>query len=531
MSVFAGTPPLNVSVDYSDHSVHISGESGRAYSYVSLQVVNPEKSFENFKTEDDVINWSAQDKTASDGSFEFSYHITGETGLYTAIVGVDGEDDKYQTTFYYFSPKEVDNTLKEIIGYIAEKNDSGIKAVITDKADMLQIDTTEYDKLSEDNRNLLCKGITEGTVESMSDFKKLFEEGVEVQKLNLISSSDEYYTALKEIVGGNYKAVNEILDGMEKTAALSILESMMETDYKTVSELATDYTDKVLLSKIKDIKLWAEMEKFLLDTKDATGIDFSDYNKLTNKSDVMKEMLAANYKSLQQIVDTFNSAVDTYKNSKTKDSGDAGSTGGSKTSAKYTAEYYTTPSGDNSSSDKSGIFADMNEAAWARESITALYNRNIVSGDGTGYFRPNDNITRAEFLKMLVARYNLTAGDKEYKDFADISKSDWYYSYVLIAYTNGIVSGVSETEFSPNALISRQDMAAMLYRAAVSTGRTFAGNTMTFDDGESVSDYAKGAVLALSQVGIVNGYNNRFEPLDNATRAQAAQILYNSYNR
>ncbi len=529
--VFADSSALNVSVDYSDHSVHILGSSGVAYRYVSLQVVNPGMTFEDFQTKDDVINWSAQGKTATDGSFEFSYHITGETGLYTVIAGVDGEDEKYQTTFNYFAPTEVDNTLSEIIGYTENKDAGGIKSVIENKADMLQIDVTDYSALPEYNKDLICKGIAEEKIVTMNDFKELFEAGVEVQKINLITDSDDYYEKVKEFLGKKYDSAYTVMKSLSKSESDAVISAMMQTDYKTKTGLADDLTGKALLTKIKKIKLWGEMEKFLKDTKDLTGIDFSDYDELTDKSAAIKKMLDISYESLGQIKKEFDSAVEYAKNEKqgSSSSGGSGSSGG-KQSSKYTA--YIPSSGNSEETGGSAIvFVDLNEAAWAEECVSALYAKKIISGDGRGFFRPNDNITRAEFLKMLVMRYNLVVSGKEKKQFDDISETDWYFGYVRAALDNGIVNGISETEFNPDGLISRQDMAAMIYRAEKFSGHSFEAADIAFNDMNDVSDYAKEAVASLYKAGIVNGYNNRFEPLGTATRAQAAQIVYNTYNR
>ena len=108
--------------------------------------------------------------------------------------------------------------------------------------------------------------------------------------------------------------------------------------------------------------------------------------------------------------------------------------------------------------------------------------------------------------------------------------SDWYFEYVESAYNLGIINGVADGVFAPDALITRQDMAVMVARAAAVSGKTIAevAESKTFDDAESISDYAQNAVDALVKGGIINGMSDtEFAPLNNATRAQAAKILYN----
>ena len=167
----------------------------------------------------------------------------------------------------------------------------------------------------------------------------------------------------------------------------------------------------------------------------------------------------------------------------------------------------------------------MGDAKWAEKSILTLYEKNIVKGDGTNFY-PNNKVTRAEFLKMVVLFFNLEKEDATL-NFYDVNENDWYYDYVLTAYSNGVVNGVNDKEFNPDGFITRQDMAVIFYRAAICAGKTFDGGDMAFLDKNDVADYAKEAVAALSKMGIVNGYDNKFYPSDSTTRAQAAQILYN----
>ena len=117
--------------------------------------------------------------------------------------------------------------------------------------------------------------------------------------------------------------------------------------------------------------------------------------------------------------------------------------------------------------------------------------------------------------------------------FVDVTPSDWFYGYVMAAASNGIVNGISDTAFDPNATITRQDMAAILYRAASATGMLTAmstGEAINFADYDQISDYAVAPVTTLSAAGVINGTtDNKFEPLATATRAQAACIIYQYY--
>jgi hypothetical protein len=175
------------------------------------------------------------------------------------------------------------------------------------------------------------------------------------------------------------------------------------------------------------------------------------------------------------------------------------------------------------------LFTDIGDASWAREAINGLASAGVVNGKTDTLFAPNDTVTRAEFAKMLMGAFGLTANTYTTSSFKDVSTDAWYFSAVETAYNLGIINGVDDGVFAPNALITRQDMAVMVSRAAAINGTTISETSegKTFADDASISSYAKNAVNQLVKGGIINGISDtEFAPLSNATRAQAAKILY-----
>ena len=117
------------------------------------------------------------------------------------------------------------------------------------------------------------------------------------------------------------------------------------------------------------------------------------------------------------------------------------------------------------------------------------------------------------------------SGTKTYQNnFADVSAGDWFAPYVASAFDAGVVNGISQTEFGASLNITRQDMAVMIFKAS----KLAAGELKTdFADFDEISDYAKEAVKAMNSLGIINGRGNgAFCPKENATRAEAAQMIY-----
>lgn len=175
-------------------------------------------------------------------------------------------------------------------------------------------------------------------------------------------------------------------------------------------------------------------------------------------------------------------------------------------------------------------FQDLGSVPWAQTAINSLTSAGIINGRSSTIFDPNASVTRAEFAKMVCLTFGITEQTTGTQRFTDVGPSDWFYGYVQAAAATGIVNGVSDTAFDPNATIKRQEMAAMLYRAISATGNLAklpAGSAITFVDADQIDDYAQTPVSTLSAAGVINGTtDNQFEPLATATRAQAACIIY-----
>lgn len=175
-------------------------------------------------------------------------------------------------------------------------------------------------------------------------------------------------------------------------------------------------------------------------------------------------------------------------------------------------------------------FSDLDQAEWAKQAIMVLSVKGIVSGYGDGTFNPNGNITRAEYCQILIGAIGKTnlAADVL---FNDVPSEAWYYHAVSVANSLGIVSGYGDGNFGPNDLITRQDMALMTYKAAqVMNKDVSAVRSMSFADAGSIAEYAATAVQTLADAGIINGVSDtEFAPVANATRAQAAKILYDTF--
>lgn len=170
-------------------------------------------------------------------------------------------------------------------------------------------------------------------------------------------------------------------------------------------------------------------------------------------------------------------------------------------------------------------FNDLSQAEWAREAVEALAEKGIVAGKGNGAFAPNDNVTREEFVKMIVEAFELLDEGAEC-NFTDVASDRWSAKYIASANRLGVVTG-DGASFNPAAQMARQDMAVIIYRVFELAGVDVDGNAIRFTDNGAIASYAKDAVAALSGAGIVNGMGDgTFAPKATVTRAQAAKVIY-----
>ena len=178
------------------------------------------------------------------------------------------------------------------------------------------------------------------------------------------------------------------------------------------------------------------------------------------------------------------------------------------------------------STKKENAFSDVPDEHWASESIALFYDMGIVNGFGDGRFLPDNTVKREEFVKMLVCALDLE-NDIAKCEFADVKEDNWSYTYISSAYESGIVNGNDKNNFGIGEYLSRQDLAVMVYRAALNKGIKADSVAEIFGDDDVISDYAKDSVYALKNLKIINGYeNNTFEPNSNSTRAEVVTILH-----
>ena len=172
-------------------------------------------------------------------------------------------------------------------------------------------------------------------------------------------------------------------------------------------------------------------------------------------------------------------------------------------------------------------FPDVTEGDWFYDAVRYAYETGLMDGVGDNLFAPNSETTRAQLVTIL---YRL-AGEPEPggdSGFADVETGTWYTDAVAWAAENGIVNGVSDTEFAPGDDITREQLAAILYRYAACQGYDVSqrADLSGFGDASSISDYAQEALSWAHAQGLVLGFEDgSLRPQGTASRAQIAAVL------
>ena len=172
-------------------------------------------------------------------------------------------------------------------------------------------------------------------------------------------------------------------------------------------------------------------------------------------------------------------------------------------------------------------FDDVERGRWYTDAIWWAKLTGVVSGMTATTFAPAENMTRAQFVTMLAGLAGADVSNCPATPFRDVPEGAWYAPYVNWALANGIVSGTSAVTFSPDASITRQDMAVMLYQYTQRYDVALQQQTVTpFADESSISAYALPAVQALHRAGVISGMpDGSFQPYGTATREQACTML------
>lgn len=376
---------------------------------------------------------------------------------------------------------------------------------------------------------------------------RLLEDGDSIISFAVYASADQ--KVWKKVIDGN--AMGDFSADIEPmraryvklvilSAAADPAVSSMEVYFTKEGKLAAAYNalniDGNLSSVTKDLAL-AESGLF------GTRISWqSDKPEVISNKGIVKRQGSDQNVTLTATIDLEGESIEkvfSVKVLKKPDSGSTGRSGGGGGGGQVSTVKMPVippvelPSNEDASEEGEAVFRDVAKEHWAYEYIAKLYKAGLIYGREDGRFAPDETITRAEFLKLLFGVFKIEA-EESYITFDDVSKGDWYFPYVATGVSLGIARGKGGGIFGPDDAISRQDMCVITVNAAKAAGISFAKerDEIIFDDAVDIDDYAVISVNTLSRAHIISGdENNRFSPAAAFTRAQAAKIAAEIYEK
>lgn len=468
----------------------------------------------------DILVYHGQTTASADGSWAFRFRMSSESGEYTAYTYTEGDASVNTEDFRYVDTEEFKETVNRI-------NKAGsaeqVHAIIRENRDILGFSDCSQD------------GIDEAEAAKILYYTKE-AEAIKTDDREYVTAIWQKCILVQKILQGTCDNVFD--DEALWTDSLSDIKSICSKSYATDSlkKLVTSETKKLMPKGLQEFDS-VLTERFVLaviETPDGIAnlkevLDmFADEIGITPSSSLSpyEAVYGKHFDSFADLKKAFSSSG----NSSVKPGGSVGGGGGGGGSSKISVPSRNTEDNTQSTIPRD-IFDDTDSVPWARESIIKLAEAGIVSGKGGFKFSPNDNVKREEFVKIISLAF-LNDADSAAITFDDVKADDWFFPYVSKAFGSGVITGYGASKFGTGDYITRQDLCVMAYKAKLMSDKSFEfkykeSDEMPFGDRESVSDYAYSAVKTLWQNGIINGRSAEiFDPHGNATRAEAAKIIY-----
>lgn len=520
-----------------DGSIHMEITNSQAADEIVLMVMPEAKKWENVEQwrgnlfPDDekpiVLDTVTKDKS---GKFIIDFKLT-DMGCYN----VYADSEKYVIRYTNVTlNKEANAAL------VGAENADEIHKMLNDDATSqnLALNSDIFNGVKNDTKEDDEKKALENVAEMVYNEISTYEEGTEltceeVQKL--VNKA-----CLVAMLNGNTNVqvatIDDYLDIAEideldltkyynKNSAAYLTIYLKETEIEGISDLDEKMFEGILYTNIEYNDGTSIVALMLDEYADKIGI--TDKDKITD--DMVRTMVGQKFTSLQAVAAHVNDYKPTGQNPQGGNSGNGGN-GGSSNRAPSSGGVpgVLTPPQESNPILNSDVFDDLDSVPWAKEAINSLALSGIVAGRNANEFMPNDTITREEFVKLIVTTLSLNVSGDDMK-FDDVAETDWFYKYVRSAFNAEIINGVSENLFGTGTNITRQDMATIVYRALDIAGVKIddVNEEQTFTDEGEISDYAREAAEVLRKKGIMIGDDaNCFMPQNNATRAEAAQLIF-----
>lgn len=336
--------------------------------------------------------------------------------------------------------------------------------------------------------------------------------------------------------GGEIPYADEFLDektyniyerDLSQTGSDNVTNAVKAKDFRTVDAFAAALAKEVVTAAIINPKE-ADTDKSLAILNENVQLLGIDAPAAAYQKEIMRNLLRAAPTNYADFCTRYKEICAQLGGGSAAPSGGSGGGGGS-SSGGYNAGTATPvlPGG----TQRTDYFSDMDGYEWALDAVNALTAAGVINGKSGDMklFAPSDTVTREEFVKMIMLALKLSDGSVATgADYADVDVQSWYAPYISAAVSYGIINGVSPERFGVGEPITRQDMAAIVFRAMKCAYDIRDIEQTAAPFGDHIDEYALAAVGYLSSKGIISGYpDGTFGAERTADRAEAAQIIYN----
>lgn len=482
------------------------------------------------------------DSTINTGIFEFFGQAEYKSGglEFAFKMNTDGIDASLEPVYTLYAADDSGESCKFEYTYISESEKEALmpfirsKSVTADIADRIyKAFSLQYIELyNSSDKTAVAEKINafSSTETALGQVEGIFANSCIVSK----SKTDGLSVSDIEKYNGFIGLENEFTSEFENLSANGeiYLKEYSKTDAESMQRLRANLEKATLAALIYGNKLegagvLAEVVKNHESYFAASEIDIAAFDK-SAKDVTGKKLLSESRRDFDGIIEVIKNSL---KGSSQGGGGTGGGTGGGSGSSSKGGSSGGSTGGSavpaiKPNTEKTESFTDLTEAEWARDSIEKLFQKGIVRGKELGKFKPNDTVTREEFVKMICGAFELQRGTKTVI-FSDVQSDRWSYDAIMTAASCGVVSGYGDN-FNPSELIKREDIAAILVRAVKHKNIDLKIDSydVPFTDAEEISEYAKESVNILYQNKIISGRDDgRFAPRENATRAEAAKMI------
>lgn len=523
---YEGSTTLDVSYSATaENTVTVSGvaENVPGNAIITITIMHSDKTIGDIPSDGTSALGilAAAEKTAigADGAWSFDWQPAKS-----------GDYDIYISSKYFASPVMdkffVSANRSSVIETVIGGDETELEALFEDKENLkaVIIDSTLYENIEDTSAIGKILNSIRDDFETEEEILSSLTLCCYLAELGESPASALMDSVVSQVQNMGYAFENAALyekssDDIKTGTAVKLSENV-DISLKDMNRL---FTEALILSGVEKSTSYVSVVDYL------DLLENEDYED--NKTAVAKAVVGKSY-TMASLLDAIEEAADENSNKTSGSSGGGGGRGGrgGSVSVGGSVAADTAVSGTNETETQEPVkkelltFSDVPGTHWAFDAINNLRWKDIVSGNEKGEFLPDNNVTRAEVIKMLCELYGAEPVSKTV--FDDVSESHWCYKYIAAAYDKKFILG-DGSSFKPDEYITRQDLATIIFRVSGHYGVEYTENEKDFADKGIIDEYAKEAVGKLAGKGILQGKGNGcFEPKSLSTRAETAAVIY-----